>query len=184
MPVTIFLLRAVNVGGASSLKMEPLRRIAEAQGLRHAATLLQSGNLVAAHDGGTAEAASKLQAAIAAEFPYAPTVIARSRSDLAEAVCANPLPLTDGQDPKWLQYIPLAAVPESEALESLTSTYDGPEAIALRGANLYVYYAAGIGRSKLTAALIERRLGVASTARNWNTVTKLVSLANEVAERR
>jgi uncharacterized protein (DUF1697 family) len=183
MPVTIFLLRAVNLGGASSLKMEALRRIAEAQGFRHAATLIQSGNLVAGHDGETAAAASRLQAAIAAEVAYAPAVIARSRSELAAAIAANPLPLTDGRDPKWLQYIPLTAAPKPEALETLTSTHDGPEIIALRGADLYVYYAEGIGRSKLTSALIERRLGVASTARNWNTMTKLASLADEIAER-
>jgi uncharacterized protein (DUF1697 family) len=183
MPVTIFFLRAVNVGGATTIRMEALSRIAEAQGLRHATTLLQSGNLVAAHDGGVAATAARLEAALAKEFPYAPSVIARSEAALHEAIAGNPLPLSAGQDPKFLQYIPLAASPAAGAPEQLATTYSGPEKIALRGADLYVYYAEGVGRSKLTNALIERRLGVKGTARNWNTVTKLAALAAEIAAR-
>ncbi len=181
MPVTIFLLRAVNVGGATTIRMEALRGIAAALGFRRPTTLLQSGNLVASHDGDTGEAAARLKAALAKEFPYAPDVIARSRSALAEAIAENPLPLSAGQDPKFLQYIALASTPEAGALERLTSGYDGPETIALCGRDLFVYYAEGVGRSKLTNALIERRLGVKGTARNWNTVTKLAALAGEIA---
>ena len=183
MPVTIFLLRAVNLGGATTIKMEALRGIAEALGFRHPTTLLQSGNLVASHDGTPAEAAARLEAALAKEFPYAPGVIARSRSELSEAIETNPLPLSAGQDPKSLQYIALASTPEPGALERLTAGYAGPETIALRGSDLFVYYAEGVGRSKLTNALIERRLGVKGTARNWNTVLKLASLAGEIAAR-
>lgn len=183
MPVTIFLLRAVNVGGATSVKMEALRRIAEALGFRHPTTLLQSGNLVAAHDGPPAEAAALLEAALAKEFSYAPGVIARGVTALTDVIAANPLPLTAGQDPKFLQYIALASTPEPGALERLTASYAGPETIALQGSDLFVYYAEGVGRSKLTNALIERRLGVKGTARNWNTVTKLAALAVEIAER-
>lgn len=181
MLVTIFLLRAVNIGGATSLKMEALRRIAEALGFRHPTTLLQSGNLVAAHDGTPAEAAARLEKALAKEFSYAPGVIARSRSELDEAIAGNPLPLSAGQDPKFLQYIALAATPEPASLERLTLDHAGPETMALRGRDLFVYYAEGVGRSKLTNALIERRLGVKGTARNWNTVTKLAALAGEIA---
>jgi uncharacterized protein (DUF1697 family) len=34
----------------------------------------------------------------------------------------------------------------------------------------------GYGRSKLNNALLERRLGVAATTRNWRTVTALAEL--------
>lgn len=183
MLVTIFLLRAVNIGGATSLKMEALRRIAEGLGFCHPTTLLQSGNLVAALDGTTAEAAARLEKALAKEFSYATGVIARSVTALTEAIADNPLPLSAGQDPKFLQYIALASTPEPGALERLTASYAGPETIALQGADLFAYYAEGVGRSKLTNALIERRLGVKGTARNWNTVTKLAALAEEIAAR-
>jgi uncharacterized protein (DUF1697 family) len=37
-------------------------------------------------------------------------------------------------------------------------------------------YPDGIGRSNLTGALIEKKLGTRGTARNWNTVLKLRNL--------
>ena len=42
--------------------------------------------------------------------------------------------------------------------------------------NLYIVYLAGIGRSTLTGTLIEAKLGVRGTARNWNTILKLAEL--------
>ena len=47
----------------------------------------------------------------------------------------------------------------------------------LIGQELFIYYGQGIGDSKLTNALIERKLEVAATARNWNTVHRLAELA-------
>jgi uncharacterized protein (DUF1697 family) len=52
----------------------------------------------------------------------------------------------------------------------------GREAIEAQGRELYITYPDGIGDSKLTNAVIERRLGVRGTARNWNTVTKLADM--------
>jgi uncharacterized protein (DUF1697 family) len=45
------------------------------------------------------------------------------------------------------------------------------------GKQLYAVYPAGIGKSKLTHALIERTLGLRVTGRNWNTMLKLAALA-------
>jgi uncharacterized protein (DUF1697 family) len=41
---------------------------------------------------------------------------------------------------------------------------------------IFVHYPGGSGRSKLDLAYFEKQLGLAGTARNWNTVTKLVAL--------
>jgi uncharacterized protein (DUF1697 family) len=45
------------------------------------------------------------------------------------------------------------------------------------GRCLYLVYPDGIGRSKLTNALIEHKLGVQGTGRNWNTVLKILAMA-------
>lgn len=184
MAVLIAFLRAVNVGGASSIKMEALRGLCPALGLRHATTLLQSGNLVAAHDDGEAsELAQRLEAAIAQDHPYKPRVIGRSAAELRRMVENNPLPPSDARKPNHLLLMPLEREPEKGALARLQERYSGPEEIALVGQDLYLHYVDGIGRSKLTNALIERQLGVQGTARNWNTITKLVELAGEVEAR-
>ena len=71
----------------------------------------------------------------------------------------------------------LDAKPSAASLKSLRDAYSGPEKIELHGTELYIQYGPGMGQSKLTNALIERKLGVAGTSRNWNTVTKLLEMA-------
>jgi uncharacterized protein (DUF1697 family) len=53
----------------------------------------------------------------------------------------------------------------------------GPEILHGEGRQACIVYPDGIGRSRLTAALIERKLATRGTARNWNTVMKLAALA-------
>ena len=69
----------------------------------------------------------------------------------------------------------LDRAPIAEAAAKLRAIYKGPEIFHVNGREMYVDYVNGAGRSKLTNALIERTLGVTATARNWNTVTRLLS---------
>ena len=66
-------------------------------------------------------------------------------------------------------------------MQALQAAIQGPERIRADGKHLYVVYPAGIGRSKLTNSLIEKKLGTRSTGRNWNTVLKLSALASGAA---
>jgi uncharacterized protein (DUF1697 family) len=70
----------------------------------------------------------------------------------------------------------LATRPESTAMEDLQKTYVGPEELCLIGQELYVYYPNGIGRSKLSLTLIEKKLKTIGTGRNWNTILQLQKL--------
>jgi uncharacterized protein (DUF1697 family) len=55
----------------------------------------------------------------------------------------------------------------------------GPEIIRADGRQVYLVYPEGIGNSKLTNTLIERKLDLRGTGRNWNTVLKLAALVQE-----
>jgi hypothetical protein len=68
----------------------------------------------------------------------------------------------------------LSGVPDKKAQAALLKAHRGPESIEIRGPEIYLYYPNGAGRSKLTNAFIEAELGLAGTARNWNTVRKLI----------
>ena len=59
----------------------------------------------------------------------------------------------------------------ADALAATTERY------AVTDQAIYLHAPDGIGRSKL-AAKMENLAGVRATARNWNTVTKLLDLAN------
>ena len=64
-------------------------------------------------------------------------------------------------------------------VKAVQAAIAGPEIIRAEGRHLYIVYPAGIGKSRLTNALIEKKLGIRGTARNWNTVLKIAALADE-----
>ena len=74
------------------------------------------------------------------------------------------------KESKWVVVMFLATRPERSALEDLQKSYAGPEEFYLVGQELYIYYPNGIGRSKLSNALIEKKLKTMGTGRNWNTI--------------
>jgi uncharacterized protein (DUF1697 family) len=66
--------------------------------------------------------------------------------------------------------------PNAADVKALRAAISGREILEVIGASAYVVYPDGIGRSRLTTALIEKALGTRGTGRNWNTVVKLASL--------
>ena len=99
----------------------------------------------------------------------------RTENELRAVVASNPFETI--RNPGQLLVIFLDKATTAEAAAKLRAIYKGPEIIHVNGREMYVDYVNGAGRSKLTNALIERTLGVAGTARNWNTVTRLLELS-------
>lgn len=104
---------------------------------------------------------------------YRAEVFVRDADAWAAAIAANPFEELAKADPSHLLLLTLKGAPAAGALEDLRAVIKGPEAVEVRGHEAYVTYPDGIGRSKLTIPVIERRLGHAATGRNWNTVLKL-----------
>jgi len=178
----IALLRAVNVAGRNLVAMSDLRATIEQLGFTGVRTLLQSGNVV--FQGPRASAAAlerKLEAATAKELGVTTDYVVRTADEWQASIAKNPFPDEAKHDPSHLVVMPLKSPPNSAAVQALEAAIRGPEQIAVRGRELYATYPAGIGRSKLTVALIERKLGAVGTGRNWNTVLKLAALVEEIA---
>lgn len=101
----------------------------------------------------------------------------RTRDELADAIESNPLP--DGpRVPKHFQVSFLAATARPEVVATLRSADWGDDQIAFRGREIYAFYAGGMQKSRLARRLAGAQLGVTATARNWNTVTRLLELAD------
>jgi uncharacterized protein (DUF1697 family) len=83
-------------------------------------------------------------------------------------------PTSARADPSKLLVMFLSRVPDARAQAALLAEHKGAEMIELRGPEVYLYYPNGVGRSKLTTAFLENKLDAAGTARNWNTLKKLV----------
>jgi uncharacterized protein (DUF1697 family) len=94
-----------------------------------------------------------------------------------ELIAANPFPVEARSDPSHLVAMCLKTGPDVAAVKALQAAIKGPELVRAGRRHIYITYPAGIGRSRLTATVIEKALGTAGTARNWNTVLKLAMLA-------
>ena len=172
----VALLRGINVGTGTRVPMAELRELAEGIGLTDVATYVQSGNLVfttAPLD--EARLASSLEAAILTAFGVTSPVILRTQAELAAIGSAHPL-AAGVERAALLHVVFLRDAPSKEDLARLDPARSPAERFMLDGRELYVHYPDGSGRSKLTLDYIERRLGTVATARNWNTVQKLVAM--------
>lgn len=177
MPAYASFFRAINLGSYNKIPMAKLKALHEDLGFENVSTYVQSGNVVF-----TAKAAdtAKLEKQIMAKLGGDIVVVVRNVKDMRDVVKKNPFPDRATSDPGLLVVIFLATPPTAAAKKSLLEVNVGPEEKAFAGRELYVFYAAGQGRSKLGNALIEKKLGVRGTARNWNTVTRVLEMAESV----
>jgi uncharacterized protein (DUF1697 family) len=177
MTVYISMLRAVNVGGTSVIKMDALRAVYASIGLKDVRTLLQSGNVVFRTTIKNREQLVKrIEQEIERQLDRKVGVILRTLAEVASIVERGPV-LSPQADPSKLVVMFLSGVPPAAAQAALVKGHKGPEMLELRGPEIYLYYPDGIGKSKLSGAVIENKLQTSGTARNWNTLKKLLETA-------
>jgi uncharacterized protein (DUF1697 family) len=156
--------------------MKALRQLLDELGYDDATTFLQSGNAVLTSPKSAAQLKRELERRIAADFGLETEVFVRTRAELAKVVANDPLAKVVDNPSRYQvsflqQQLPARAARELERAEI------APERVAVKGREIYAWHANGIQRSPLAKLLSEPKLGVSSTARNWNTVTKLLALA-------
>jgi uncharacterized protein (DUF1697 family) len=174
----IALLRAVNVAGRNKVGMADLRDLLAELGFANVQSLLQSGNLVFDSQGRTpARLETLLEQAARDRLELDTGFFVRTAREWAEIVAGNPFPTEAKRDPAHLVVMCLKAGPDGEHVAALERAIADREVVRAVGRQLYVVYRDGIGRSRLTNALIEHKLATQGTGRNWNTVLKLASIA-------
>ncbi len=180
MPIIISLLRGINVGGHKKIKMADLRELYESLGLRSTRTILQSGNAVTVtNDQDLSAIAATIEDAIQDTFGFEVKVILRRAQEFRAIFEYPPFDEAEIGQASKLAIVYLAQLPAADALANLKTRISGPEVIRARGKELFITYPEGMARSKLTNQFIERRLGIAATARNWNTSQKILGLLAE-----
>jgi uncharacterized protein (DUF1697 family) len=176
----IALLRGINVGGNKLVAMAELRKLCGELGLEGVTTLLQSGNVVFRSAGRTAaQLESLLVAEIAQRFGMNVDVFVRSSLDWKEIVASNPFLEDAASDPSHLVVVFLHDPVDETALQAVRNAVAGRETFQALGDHLYVVYPDGIGPSKLPKTPGWNKLVGHGTARNWNTVLKLATIASD-----
>jgi uncharacterized protein (DUF1697 family) len=172
----VALLRGVNLARNRRLDMKALAKLLEDLGFEESRTFLQSGNAVLTSAKSAAQVKRELERGIADELGLETEVFIRTKAQLAKVVAADPLG-NIVKNPSWYQVSFLASKLPAKAARELENADVAPEQVAVLGREIYAWYPSGMQRSGLTQLLTERKLGASATARNWNTVTKLLALA-------
>jgi len=168
----VALLRGINVGGKSTVSMAKLKATFEALGFDDVVTYINSGNVVFE---GSKPAAATIEKRIAKDFGRDVSILLRTPAELKRVEKENPFPKAE---PKRLHVYFLSGKSSAKAVAALDPDRSPSDAFEVAGREVYLHTPDGIGRSKLTIDYFERTLGVRATARNWNTVTKLIELGS------
>jgi uncharacterized protein (DUF1697 family) len=178
MTTEIALLRGINVGGRNMVAMADLKKLLETLKFTGGKSLLQSGNLVFQSGSKTGADLERLLATETEKrLKLSVEYFTRTAEEWEKVVANNPFPDAAENDPSHLVVMFFKTVLEEAKVEDLRATIKGGEIVRADGRQLYMVYPTGIGQSKLTNAVVERKLGVTGTARNWNTVLKLLAMA-------
>jgi uncharacterized protein (DUF1697 family) len=176
MPRQIALLRGINLGSRNRVSMPELRELLTRLGHEDVKTLLQSGNVVLTSEETDEALEQALEQAIAKDLGVESRVVVRTVNELEVLVERDPFAdVVD--DPKRYQVSFLSAPPEAAVVRALEDADVAPERVMVSGREIYAWHPNGIQRSPLAKLLTDDKLGVTATARNWNTVLKLLELA-------
>jgi uncharacterized protein (DUF1697 family) len=182
MPRYLALLRGINVGGHNKVAMADLRELAAGLGYTDIATYIQSGNLLFSSSAADpAGLAAQLEREIPARLGVRPAVVVVSAAQLAQVIADNPFPQATN-NPKYLHAVfrnddiskaGMASV--AAALRRARAAGSADDAIVV-GRTLFLYTPAGLGRSDLAVQLGRSAAQAGGTARNWATVTRLMTM--------
>jgi uncharacterized protein (DUF1697 family) len=178
MPVLISMLRAVNVGGHSKIKMDALRALYASLKFDNPQTYLQSGNVIFKTNERKLDViAKRIQSGIEKKFACRTDIILRTVAELRSVVARNPFAKRSNIEPSKLLIAFLAGDAARKTLEEQKFV---PEELHVSGRELYIYFPDGMGKSKLPWTRIYKILNTPGTGRNWNSVTKMLEMAENL----
>ena len=128
----------------------------------------------------SAKLTKKLEAAIHKKFGFQSDVILRSTKELRDVITRNPFAKRRDIHPGKLLVTFFSGDPGEEARQQVRAIKCDPEELFIEGREAYIYFPNGAGRSKLNWAVIPKTLKVQGTARNWNSVTKMLEIAEKM----
>lgn len=192
----VALLRGINVGGNTMVKMADLKAVFEKCGFENVITYINSGNIAfdsplqkPARSKGSgvgnphvsrgfsleSNLISKLETAIAKEFGKHIPVMIREQSAINDIFENNPF---DGEfeSHKEMHVLFMKDEMPADKQKQLMDQQTPDERFAVIGREIYCHLKLGVADSILGKGFIDKKLKIPITARNWRTVEKLASL--------
>jgi uncharacterized protein (DUF1697 family) len=177
MPAYVAMLRGINVTGHNIIPMEQLRAHCAALGLKNVKTYVQSGNIVFEAKETAGHWAGAIETMIKKKYGFDVPVLMRTAAEMESIFKSNPFLKGKGIDMARLYVSFLSGVPKKEGLKALASVAAAEDRFESVDREIYLYCRGGYGNTKLSNNLVEKKLGLSATTRNWNSVGKLCELA-------
>jgi uncharacterized protein (DUF1697 family) len=176
MSTYVALIRGINLGPRNKIAMAELRDLLESRGLANVRTLISSGNVVfTSRRRNTSRLERQIERAINKRFRLDIRVLIRTADEFAAVVRENSLP-ESAAGGRRLFALFADRNPAQDRLDSIDRTAFGPEQFRVGDRVIYALVKQGVRGSRLLGALSDKRVGVALTNRNWNTVMRLHEL--------
>ncbi|WP_117881731.1 DUF1697 domain-containing protein [Aureibaculum luteum] len=173
----IAILRGINVGGKRKILMADLKELLNKNSFKNCTTYIQSGNVIFLTDKPVIEIEQKIKQIIFEKYGFDVPVLVRTANEIENIFHNNPF-LLKQTDINKLYVAFLAEIPSDENLEKLTAIHFDNANYEINGKHVFMQYNTKSSDSKLTNNLIENKLKVTATSRNWKTVTKLFELSS------
>ena len=167
--------RGINVGARNRVPMAELRSKLIDQGYSDVATVLQSGNVIVSTESARPDrVGSAVQRLLSDEFDVNVPCVVRTANQVRGVLERNPLREVVSDPSRYLVNF-LSQEPDPQVVRALLEEDHRPETIAIEGSEAYVWTPDGVKAMTLSYVYLERRFGVTATARNWNTLEKIVA---------
>ncbi len=176
---SVAFLGSINVGG-NRLLMVDLREALEREDFANVETVAASGNVLFDHVPTPSDGlAEKIAWILREEFAIDSLVVVKTRDELAAVIADNPFAASG--NPANVHTMFLSEDPGAFQMKALTMDHAGRgnERIAAGPCALHIDYVDGVARSRLTGDFIARRLGIAGTARNMKSMTRILAKMEE-----
>jgi uncharacterized protein (DUF1697 family) len=177
---TGYILLFRGVGGATQLPTAPLRAALTQAGFENVATWINSGNAVLRSHLSREKVIAAVAELCEERFGFTKAILAPTLHEWSALIDNNPFPQAVAT-PKCLHAAVLTDEPTTEAVSRLRGFAAAGEGIEVVANVAYLHTPDGFGRSKL-AEKFDKGIGVVNSARNWNTVLKLMELVRKAAE--
>jgi uncharacterized protein (DUF1697 family) len=178
--MTVYILLFRGVGGKTQLPTKPLRDALGAAGFENVGTYINSGNAYLRTTRSRADVLTVVSELCSREFGFEKEIYAVSLPEWRKLVANNPFPDGAAAVPKYVHAAVLAQAPEKAAIAAIRAYAAAGEQIEVVDKVAYLHTPHGFGTSKL-AERFDKTIGVPNTARNWNSVLKLLALAEAAA---
>lgn len=175
MKIYISMLRGINVSGQKKIIMEGLKKLYESLGFKKVQTYIQSGNVIfQSTEADSSSVIQKIEKKITKVYGFEVSVLIRTPKELCQVIARIPFTKQEAEK-SYVTF--LSDVPVEVPTDEINKAKNSSEKFKIIGKEIYFYCPTGYGKTKLSNNFFEKKLKLSATTRNWNTVNKLLEIA-------